>query len=112
MQQRSHLIVHSILVIAMGRAITSFMSIMFVYWMEQQGYNVAYTTDVDTDAHPAELLKHKAFLSVGHDEYWSMGMRNAVQSAINAGVNVAFFPGIHVLADPLRAKYCWCGRSH
>jgi hypothetical protein len=63
----------------------------FVYWMEQQGYNVAYTTDVDTDAHPAELLKHKAFLSVGHDEYWSTGMHNAVQSAINAGVNVAFF---------------------
>ncbi|MBV9710420.1 MAG: choice-of-anchor D domain-containing protein, partial [Ktedonobacteraceae bacterium] len=65
----------------------------FVYWMEQQGYNVAYTTDVDTDAHPAELLKHKAFLSVGHDEYWTMGMRNALQSAINAGVNVAFFAG-------------------
>ena len=63
----------------------------FVYWMEEQGYNVAYTTDVDTDARPAQLLNHKAFLSVGHDEYWSMGMRNAVQSAINAGVNVAFF---------------------
>ncbi|HEY5003881.1 MAG TPA: N,N-dimethylformamidase beta subunit family domain-containing protein, partial [Ktedonobacteraceae bacterium] len=63
----------------------------FVYWMEQQGYNVAYTTDIDTDAHPAELLKHKAFLSVGHDEYWTMGMHNAVQSAISAGVNVAFF---------------------
>ncbi|MBA2393027.1 MAG: choice-of-anchor D domain-containing protein [Ktedonobacteraceae bacterium] len=63
----------------------------FVYWMEQQGYNVAYSTDVDTDTRPAELLAHKAFLSVGHDEYWTMGMRNAVQSAINAGVNVAFF---------------------
>jgi hypothetical protein len=63
----------------------------FVYWMEQQGYNVAYTTNVDTDARPAELLKHKAFLSVGHDEYWTMGMRNALQSAISAGVNVAFF---------------------
>ncbi len=63
----------------------------FVYWMEQQGYNVAYSTDIDTDAHPTELLRHKAFLSVGHDEYWTMGMHNAVQSAISAGVNVAFF---------------------
>ncbi len=63
----------------------------FVYWLEQQGYNVAYTTDVDTDARPGELLTRKAFLSVGHDEYWSMGMRNAVVDAINAGVNVAFF---------------------
>ena len=59
--------------------------------MEQQGYNVAYSTDIDTDAHPTELLRHKAFLSVGHDEYWTMGMHNAVQSAISAGVNVAFF---------------------
>ncbi len=65
----------------------------FVYWMEQQGYNAAYTTDVDTDARPAELLHHKAFLSVGHDEYWSTGMRTAVQNAINAGVNMAFFAG-------------------
>ena len=68
-----------------------FFEYSFVYWMESQGYNVAYTTNVDTDARPAEIQKHKAFLSVGHDEYWSMGMRNAVQSAINAGVNVAFF---------------------
>jgi hypothetical protein len=63
----------------------------FVYWLEEQGYDVAYTTDVDTDARPTLLLHHKAFLSVGHDEYWSMGMRNAVQNAINAGVNIGFF---------------------
>ncbi|HVU69479.1 MAG TPA: N,N-dimethylformamidase beta subunit family domain-containing protein, partial [Ktedonobacteraceae bacterium] len=68
-----------------------FFEFYFVYWMESQGYNVAYTTNVDTEARPAEILKHKGFLSVGHDEYWSMGMRNAVQNAINAGVNVAFF---------------------
>ncbi len=63
----------------------------FVYWMEQQGYNVAYTTNIDTEAHASEIQRHKGFLSVGHDEYWSMGMHNAVQNAINAGVNVAFF---------------------
>ncbi len=37
------------------------------------------------------LTNHRAFLSVGHDEYWSKGMRDNVQAAINAGVNVAFF---------------------
>ncbi len=62
-----------------------------VYWLESQGYNVAYTTDVDTDTNASTLTNHKAFLSVGHDEYWSMGMRKTVQNAINAGVNVAFF---------------------
>ena len=63
----------------------------FVYWMESQGYDVAYTTDVDTDTNTSTLTNHKAFLSVGHDEYWSKGMRDTVQQAINAGVNVAFF---------------------
>ena len=63
----------------------------FVYWAESQGYNLTYTTDVDTDTNVNPLTNHKAFLSVGHDEYWSKGMRDNVQNAINAGVNVAFF---------------------
>ncbi|HET9999315.1 MAG TPA: N,N-dimethylformamidase beta subunit family domain-containing protein [Ktedonobacteraceae bacterium] len=68
-----------------------FFEYKMVYWLESQGYNVAYTTDVDTDTNASTLTNHKAFLSVGHDEYWSAGMRNTVQNAINAGVNVAFF---------------------
>ena len=63
----------------------------FVYWLESQGYNVTYTTDVDTDTNVNPITNHKGFLSVGHDEYWSNGMRTNVQNAINAGVNVAFF---------------------
>jgi len=63
----------------------------FVYWAESQGYNLTYTTDVDTDLNTNPLTNHKGFLSVGHDEYWSKGMRDNVQNAINAGVNVAFF---------------------
>ena len=65
----------------------------FVYWMESQGYDVSYTTDVDTDQNVGPLTNHRAFLSVGHDEYWSNGMRTNVQNAINAGVNVGFFSG-------------------
>ena len=42
-----------------------------VRWLEANGYNVSYTTGVDTDRRGAELLEHKVFLSVGHDEYWS-----------------------------------------
>jgi len=63
----------------------------FVYWLESLGYNVTYTTDVDTDLRTPALTNHKGFLSVGHDEYWSLAMRNNVQNAINSGVNVAFF---------------------
>jgi hypothetical protein len=63
----------------------------FIRWAEEQGFDITYTTDVDTSTGVNPLTNHKAFISVGHDEYWSMSMRNNVQAAINAGVNVAFF---------------------
>jgi Fibronectin type III domain len=65
----------------------------FVRWLERQGYNAAYTTDVDTSAGTNPLTNHKAFLAVGHDEYWSKGMRDNVEAAIAAGVDVGFFAG-------------------
>jgi hypothetical protein len=67
----------------------------FLRWLEKNGYDAAYTTDVDTDnnATADPITNHKAFLVVGHDEYWSQNMRQNVQNAIAAGVNVAFFAG-------------------
>jgi len=64
-----------------------------VRWLERNGYDVSYTTGVDTDRRGAELLEHRAFLSVGHDEYWSGTQRANVEAARDAGVNVAFFSG-------------------
>ena len=40
--------------------------------------------------------KPKAFLSVGHDEYWSGDQRANVEAARDAGVNLAFFSGNEV----------------
>jgi hypothetical protein len=59
-------------------------------FLEREGYDVTYTTDIDTHANPAGLLAHKAFLSVGHNEYWTRAMRDAIEGARNAGVNLAF----------------------
>ena len=67
-----------------------------VRWLEANGYNVSYTTGVDSDRSGAEILEHKVFLSVGHDEYWSAGQRAAVEAARAAGVNLAFFSGNEV----------------
>ena len=67
-----------------------------VRWLERNGYDVSYSTGVDTDARGAELLEHKAFLSVGHDEYWSGTQRANVEAARNAGVDLAFFSGNEV----------------
>ena len=35
-------------------------------------------------------LRHRVFLSVGHDEYWSSAMREHVEAARDAGVHLAF----------------------
>ena len=65
----------------------------FAYWIEAQGYDVTYVSNLDTHADPGGLLRAKGFLSVGHDEYWSIEMFQNVKSAIAAGVNVGFFSG-------------------
>ena len=44
----------------------------------------------------AAIQQHKVFLSVGHDEYWSGTQRANVETARNAGVNLAFFSGNEV----------------
>ncbi|HEU4521268.1 MAG TPA: N,N-dimethylformamidase beta subunit family domain-containing protein, partial [Thermoanaerobaculia bacterium] len=64
-----------------------------VRWMERNGYDVSYTTGVDTHRSPGELLDHKVFLSVGHDEYWSAEQRANVAAARDAGLNLAFLTG-------------------
>jgi hypothetical protein len=65
----------------------------FIFWLEQQGYDVAYTTDIDTHSNGARLLKSKVFLTVGHDEYWSKQMYDAVENARDRGVSLAFLGG-------------------
>jgi hypothetical protein len=62
-----------------------------VRWLERSGYDITYTTDVDTDLGGAEALRTSlGVISAGHSEYWSAGMRNAVEAARDSGVNVAF----------------------
>ena len=62
-----------------------------VRWLERSGYNVSYSTDVDTHENSARLLASKVFLSVGHDEYWSKQMYDGVEQARDAGVHLGFF---------------------
>ena len=63
----------------------------FVRWAEAQGFDMSYTTNIDMDASTNPALNHKVFISLGHDEYWSKGDRDNVESAIAHGINVAFF---------------------
>ena len=59
-------------------------------WLEREGYDVAYATDVDTHRRSDLLPRHRAFLSVGHDEYWTWEMRDHVEAARDRGVHLAF----------------------
>ncbi|HSC92510.1 MAG TPA: DUF4082 domain-containing protein [Gaiellaceae bacterium] len=65
-------------------------------WIERNGYDVSYSTDVDSDRRGAEIREHELFVSAGHDEYWSGGQRANVTAARDAGVNLAFFSGNEV----------------
>src|SRR5438876_1351225 len=65
--------------------------IQLIRWLERSGYDVTYSTDVDTHANGADLLNHKAFFSAGHDEYWSNEMYNAAEAARDGGANLSFF---------------------
>jgi hypothetical protein len=65
--------------------------INFVRWLERSGYDVTYSTDLDTHANGGRLRDHKAFLSVGQNEYWSKEMFDAAEAARDAGVSLGFF---------------------
>ncbi|KQR82505.1 hypothetical protein ASF98_00335 [Arthrobacter sp. Leaf337] len=64
-----------------------------VRFLEKNGYDVSYISGVDTHRNGAQLLNHKVFLSVGHDEYWSGPQRANVEAARDAGVNLQFLSG-------------------
>nr|BFF09391.1 hypothetical protein GCM10025699_06940 [Microbacterium flavescens] len=64
-----------------------------VRFLERNGYDVSYIAGVDTDRRGGDLRNHKAFLSVGHDEYWSGAQRANMEAARDAGVNLQFLSG-------------------
>ena len=63
------------------------------YWMEQHGYDVTYISNLDTHADPASLTRGKGWLSVGHDEYWSLAMFETMMQMVSKGLNLAFLSG-------------------
>jgi hypothetical protein len=65
----------------------------FIYWLEKNGYDVVYATDIDTHEGHEALTRYKGLLIAGHSEYWSKQMYDSFLVARNAGVNIAFFGG-------------------
>jgi hypothetical protein len=64
-----------------------------VRFLERYGYDVSYTTDVDIDASPADLERHRLIIIGGHSEYWTKQIRDAYETARDSGTNLAFMGG-------------------
>ncbi|WP_161597210.1 N,N-dimethylformamidase beta subunit family domain-containing protein, partial [Dyadobacter flavalbus] len=67
-----------------------------IRFLEKNGYDMTYTTNADSERRGGLIKNHKVFMSVGHDEYWSKGMRDNVTAARNSGIHLAFFSGNEV----------------
>jgi hypothetical protein len=63
------------------------------YWLEKEGYDVTYCSNCDIHADPDCAKRVKGFLSVGHDEYWSLEQFENVKAAVDSGVSAAFLSG-------------------
>ena len=69
----------------------------FIGWLYQNGYAPQFCTDLDIHFDPDLCRSYRMLLSVGHDEYWSVPMRDHVEDYIADGGNAAFFS----------ANLCW-----
>jgi len=61
-----------------------------VRFLEREGYDLSYQTDVDTHLDPGSLLNHRLVMTSGHDEYWTKEMRDGFDAARDRGTNLAF----------------------
>ena len=86
-----------------------FSSLPIVLRAERLDIPLAYLANVDLDADPTALDGALGYISMGHDEYWTLPMRKAVTAARDAGTNLAFLSANDIywrirLADTVRIR--------
>jgi hypothetical protein len=65
----------------------------FALWCEHQGIALDYLTQHDLHRDPSCLNAYPRALIVGHDEYWTWEMRDALEGWLDAGGQLARFAG-------------------
>ncbi|MER8792380.1 hypothetical protein NKH71_31945 [Mesorhizobium sp. M0983] len=65
----------------------------FLCWTEAQGLGVDIVSQADMIADPDLLAAYKCVVFVGHDEYWTWEMREAIEQYMENGGSVARFAG-------------------
>ncbi|MCL5948255.1 MAG: hypothetical protein M1420_03720 [Actinobacteria bacterium] len=84
---------------AYGNGAASYLSLVYplTRFAEQRGLDVTYWTDLTLAEHGNLLANHKVLISPGHDEEWSLHMRQATVAAAAKGVNLIFFGASPIL---------------
>ncbi len=63
-------------------------------WLERQGLDLGYDSDVDLDAQPDSIIRPgKAFVFAAHSEYWTYRMFDRVEQFRDSGVHLMFLAG-------------------
>ncbi|WP_284945028.1 N,N-dimethylformamidase beta subunit family domain-containing protein [Acidisoma cladoniae] len=65
----------------------------FVLWAEAEGYGIDVISQTDLHLDADVLANHRCVIMVGHDEYWSWEMRDAIDRFVSDGGKVARFAG-------------------
>ncbi len=61
--------------------------------MEKVGLDINYVTDFEVHNNPAVFKSTKSIIVGGHSEYWTVVMRDSIDAAVAAGVNLVAFGG-------------------
>ena len=77
-------------VLDQGAGLLFYWELQFIRWCERQGRDVEYAADVDLVLHPEVFAGRRLVVFQGHHEYWSRGMRDALEGLIAGGTNVCF----------------------
>lgn len=64
--------------------------VAMVRFLERYGYPVSYTTIESIDGEPAQVLRARALMDVGHSEYWSVRDERAFARAREQGTSLIF----------------------
>ncbi|MEX0346746.1 MAG: N,N-dimethylformamidase beta subunit family domain-containing protein [Rhizobiaceae bacterium] len=83
----------------------------FAVWAEEIGYRLDFATQHDLERDPQLLNRYRCAIFVGHDEYWSASMRDAVERFVDDGGRVARFAGNFLwqtrIEDEGRKQVCY-----
>lgn len=88
---------------------------LFAVWAEENGYRIDVASQLDLHFDPELLRGYRCVVFVGHDEYWTWEMREAVDRFVDSGGNVARFAGNFLwqirIEDDGRTQVCFKDRT-